>query len=39
MAAFEFTIDQSTCASLIADAETRAEMGEQKRVDPGQSKP
>lgn len=28
---FEFTIDQSTCAALIADAKTRAAVAEQKR--------
>jgi len=30
-APFEFTIDQSTCAALIADAKTRAEAAEQER--------
>jgi len=30
-APFEFTIDQSTCASLIADARTLAEWAEQQR--------
>lgn len=32
-APFEFTLDQSTCASLIADATTRAKAAEQKRFE------
>jgi hypothetical protein len=32
-ASFEITIDQSTCATLIADAKIRAESAEQKRSD------
>src|SRR5882724_4824171 len=34
---FEFTIDQSTCAALIVDAKTRAEVAEQKRSESTQS--
>jgi hypothetical protein len=34
---FEFTIDQSTCAALLADAKTLAEAAEQKRSGSTQS--
>jgi hypothetical protein len=33
-APFEFTIDQSNCAGLIADAKTRAEIAQQQRSKP-----
>lgn len=38
-APFEFTIDQSTCAALIADAKTLAEAAEQKRTESTQLAP